>query len=289
MDQRMRDLFETLADRERVKLKEKLAARDRIRKAELAVTRESEALLEMKRAQEQELRVRKAKGEKLLRDTASEYQAKVRKAKQESAYQLGLADISEQQRACVEDHLRQLTARYDELRAQVILVREGNDARLNSLGCLMEARIEQVNGQADRRVTDMASHEKSVSVAADDALEVVSSELQQQAARANLRAEGRTRFRELCELSRKVGQHDCSKDTYYNMKDELIGLWHCQAGRRFILPMDKHLPPVAGEDRVAEILGRKTGQQNLFVNSSAPGSPRGTPRSGARARFNATA
>jgi len=61
------------------------------------------------------------------------------------------------------------------------------------------------------------------------ALENVQEDYHDQMGRAHVRAEGRTRFKELCSLSKVRGDKRISQDTYVSAKEDLISLWRAQS------------------------------------------------------------
>eukprot|EP00927_Polykrikos_kofoidii_P061831 TRINITY_DN56659_c0_g1_i1.p1 TRINITY_DN56659_c0_g1~~TRINITY_DN56659_c0_g1_i1.p1 ORF type:complete len:344 (-),score=38.55 TRINITY_DN56659_c0_g1_i1:59-982(-) len=226
----MAELLANLSEREKAHHEASIDAQERIREAESKVTLASQELMELKRAHEQEFKILKAQWEKRARDTAYKCRQEVQKARKERAELVGLADNAEAQRKKAESRANHLTAKVRELHVQLEKRMQQQDERLTLLNRFQDARAERVSVQCEDRIDKMTKHANKVAMMSSAAVDSTVEELQGQAARANFRAEGRVRYGELCDLAKSVGNYDMTKDAYYRVKDDLISLWHIQAG-----------------------------------------------------------
>jgi hypothetical protein len=225
----MTEVLNKLTEREREKHYAEKEAAARIREAEVKVTEATEGLQELKRTQEQELRVLKVKNDKKIRDASFAARGNVLKAQKESAQGKAVAEAAEQRKRRSEAHVAHLEAKVKDLRAKIERRNQASDVECSRVQHIMDSRFERVAAQADGRIRSMAEHAKEVCAATGASLQTVASELQDQMLRASLRAEGRTRFKELRELSKVYDNVTLTKDSFEGMRNDLIELWHLQA------------------------------------------------------------
>lgn len=225
----MAELLEKLTEREKAKFVAEKEAAGRVRAAEAEVTAATEALLELKRRQEQEIRVLKAQNEKRIRDASHAARLNVDKAQKDCAMAEALADTTEKRQRRSEAHATNLEQKVAELQAMIARREHEAAAELLETERMMASRYERVASQADDRIRSMAEHAREVCTAASVSLEIASDELQDQMARASIRAEGRVRFKELKDLAKSWDRFDITKESYTELKDNLIDLWRAQA------------------------------------------------------------
>eukprot|EP00420_Gonyaulax_spinifera_P024840 CAMPEP_0197915062 /NCGR_PEP_ID=MMETSP1439-20131203/79564_1 /TAXON_ID=66791 /ORGANISM="Gonyaulax spinifera, Strain CCMP409" /LENGTH=238 /DNA_ID=CAMNT_0043536999 /DNA_START=92 /DNA_END=804 /DNA_ORIENTATION=+ len=231
----MPELLNRLAEREKARFAAGQEATSRIRAAELQTTRAAEKLMELRRAQDQELKVLKAQFEKRLRDTTYAARQAVARTNKELWEAQAVADQAVKRQRSAEESVACLKQKLKHLREYAQRRTDGAKASRTMLQNMMDSRLKRVAAQSDARVENMTAHAKEVSALSNVAMDTVNTELQSQLAHAHVRAEGRVRFKELCQLAHTFGNYDMSKDAYYHVKHELIDLWHAQKATPFRL------------------------------------------------------
>merc|ERR1719161_3331113 len=88
-----------------------------------------------------------------------------------------------------------------------------------------DERIERVSAQANQRINDMSQLAKEVQEAAASCVDMMVTEHAEQVSRADMRAEGRVRFKELCTLSAMRSDLEISQKDYEGAKEDLLHLW----------------------------------------------------------------
>lgn len=224
----MPELLNKLAEREKERLAAELDARAMIRAVADQVNKSAEELMELRRAQEQELRVLRAQWEKRIRDTAYACRQKVHKANSELGEADALADRGEERQRVAEARLHDLTNKLASMRAHIEHRSENAQANVASLERMMSVRAERTAAQCQTRVQQMTEHAQFVQRSCRSALGCVEGELSDQMARAQIRAEARVRFKELCDLAQRTAKYDLSTESYHHCKAELISLWQMQ-------------------------------------------------------------
>jgi len=199
------------------------------REAENRVTKATEEILELRRAQEQERKVFKGQCERRYRDATHRCKQMVQEAKKELSKSEVSADTAEEGQRRAEENVAYLERKIQDLEAQLERRRQDGSSHIAELEHRMDVRLDLVCTQADNRVRSMAEHALDVCDAAHNAVNITTDELEDQLARASVRSEGRVRFKELCDLAKAVNNYDIPKSSYYKLKDELIALWHTQS------------------------------------------------------------
>mmetsp|Transcript_52703 Transcript_52703/g.138230 ORF Transcript_52703/g.138230 Transcript_52703/m.138230 type:complete len:248 (-) Transcript_52703:19-762(-) len=236
----MPELLNKLTEREKERLAAEQAATASIRAAEAKVNATAEELLELKRANEHELRVLKAQYEKHVRDTTYACRQQVRKAQQEAVDAEAAAERAEKRRQSSEVHVANLQKKLEALKAHIQRRSDNTEFHLAGLDRMMSARIHRVTAQSENRVERMNQHANQVRKTCNRALHHIEGELQDQMARAHVRAEGRVRYKELCDLAARCAKCEMTEESYKSLKAELLGLWrlqsttHCPRGRSML-------------------------------------------------------
>lgn len=225
----MPELLEKLTAREKEKFTAEQDAVVRAREAATKVTKASEELMEMKRAHEQELFVVKAQYEKRIRDKGYSCRQQLHRARDELSAAEAQAESAESSQKKAELCAANLSLKLRDLQAHLDRRTVTAEECLAALEQMMHVRLKRVTEQADNRIMDMMDHAKEVHSVSNLAVGDVTTELQDQMSRAHHRAEGRTRFKDLCELAKNKRNYDISDDGYQHLKNHLIGLWHVQS------------------------------------------------------------
>merc|ERR1712136_405129 len=161
---------------------------------------------ELKRSQEQEIQVLKVKCDKRYRDTALQCRQQVQKAEKEKAKAEGALESAERNTKVAEVRVAAMEQKVHDLKEQLRQRTEEAERRVAAAQRLMEVRLDQAYVQQDRRVLNMADHTKVVMEQASTAIEAAEEEYQEQLAHAHVRAEGRTRFKELCGIAKETNR-----------------------------------------------------------------------------------
>jgi len=224
----MSELLDKLAERERARLQAENEAAVRVREAMTKVTKASEELMELRRLHEHEIKVLRVQHEKRLRDQGYACRQKVHKARQEQTHAEGVAEATEKKQRGAEAHVHVLQLKLKELQSHLDRHESNSERKLAGMKRLMNARVESMTAHNDGRIQSMVDHSSEVINAAATAVDNISDELHGQVARTHVRAEGRSRFRELCDLAKSHCSYHMSNEAYFGAKNDLIDLWHQQ-------------------------------------------------------------
>lgn len=222
------DLLEQLTSSEKARFAAERQAEQNVRQAEAKVTALTQRLAEMRRANEQQLRELRAHCEKKLRDTASKAKQQVNDAEQARACQEGKAQAAEERMEKAEKHTANLEVKVQELDTKIQNKSYDVNEVCQRLEREAEDRIERISAQCNQRVNDMSQLCQEVQQAAASSMDIMAGEHSEQLTRADMRAEGRSRFRELCHLSKQRGDLQMSQREYESARADLTELWHKQ-------------------------------------------------------------
>lgn len=222
------DLLEQLTSSEKARFAAERAAEQSVRQAEAKVTALTQRLAEMRRSNEQTTRTLRAQCEKMLRDTAAKARQAVQDAEQARCNSEGKAAIAEERMEKAERHTNNLEAKVEQLGN--LLSRQAHEAeeRCQRQERTAEDRIERISAQCNQRINDISELCKEVQEAAASSMDIMAGEHQEQLTRADMRAEGRSRFQELCSLSKMRGDLQLSQREYETARSDLTDLWHSQ-------------------------------------------------------------
>lgn len=222
------DLLEQLTFAEKARFAAERSAEAQVRQAEAKVTALTQRLAEMRRANDQSLKQIRAECEKKLRDTAAHARQIVNEADQGRVSAEGRAAIAEERSDKAEKNLSNLEAKVDQLKQLLEFRQEESEMRCARTQRTGESRVERIYGQCNQRINDMAELCKEVQDAAALSIDVMTGEHQEQLTRADMRAEGRQRFQELCSLSKMRGDLQLSQREYETARTDLADLWRSQ-------------------------------------------------------------
>lgn len=224
----MTEMLEQLSAIERQKFGAEQDARVRVRQAEANVTTASQELMEVIRANEQQVKVLKAQCEKRLRDASYHAGQTVRNAEADKAAAEAHAETAEVVLKRTQAYVKSLEEKARNLQMQLHQKMQDCEDHVAETEREMQTRIERCSTQADARVHSMLQHSREVFESADAALESTADDLQDQMSRAQMRAEGRSRFRELCDLSKSRLNIEMSQPAYEACKEDVLSLWGAQ-------------------------------------------------------------
>jgi hypothetical protein len=222
------DLLEQLTASEKARFAAERSAEQSVRQAEAKVTALTQRLAEMRRANDQLLKELRAQCEKKLRDTAAKARQAVNEAEQTRSNSEGRAAVAEGRMDKAERHANNLESKVEQLGELLSRRAIEAESRCQRQEREHEERIERVSAQCNQRVADMSELCKEVQEAASSAMDVTAGEHQEQLTRADMRAEGRSRFQELCSLSKMRGDLQLSQREYETARSDLTELWHSQ-------------------------------------------------------------
>eukprot|EP00403_Amphidinium_massartii_P027591 CAMPEP_0178403032 /NCGR_PEP_ID=MMETSP0689_2-20121128/17158_1 /TAXON_ID=160604 /ORGANISM="Amphidinium massartii, Strain CS-259" /LENGTH=250 /DNA_ID=CAMNT_0020023971 /DNA_START=164 /DNA_END=913 /DNA_ORIENTATION=+ len=200
----------------------------RVRDAEEKVRAAAVDLMELKRAQEQELKHLKMQCEKQYRDSVLSCQQRLHKADHEKAEAAGRLDAAQRECKSAEASVASLKSKVADLRMLLQRRQEASEQNLQRLERTMDWRKQALGKQTERRINGMAEHAKEVVNLASSVVEERRALVQAHLTRSHLRAEGRVRFKELCQLARAWHEHKLTAPQYRELKTELVDLWHLQ-------------------------------------------------------------
>merc|ERR1719331_3153314 len=127
-----------------------------------------------------------------------------------------------------ERHANNLEAKVEQLGE--LLEKRAEESQQRCQRCEREHqdRVERISAQCNQRVNDMSDLCKEVQEAAASSMDIMTGEHSEQLTRADMRAEGRSRFQELCSLSKMRGDLQLSQREYETAREDLTDLWHSQ-------------------------------------------------------------
>mmetsp|Transcript_67622 Transcript_67622/g.175614 ORF Transcript_67622/g.175614 Transcript_67622/m.175614 type:complete len:249 (+) Transcript_67622:63-809(+) len=224
----MPELFSKLTERGQQLLMSEQIAKASIDEVKGQVNTAAADMMELKRRLEQEYKVYLAQNEKNLRETALVCHQRVRQAESERrAAQAMAAQVLMRQKA-EEDRIATLQLQIQNLESHLKFRTDAGKTELASLNRMMDTRVRRVDAQSESRVVGMTQHARDLERKCRGALREVEGEMQEQLAAAHLRAEGRTRWKELCRLADGWLDAEMSESTYKTVKAELLDLWKVQ-------------------------------------------------------------
>lgn len=222
------ELLERLTTCEKAKFLAERDAEAQVRQAEAKVSAMTQRVAELKREQEQQKKELKSQCEKQLRDVAAKARREASRAEQDRVNAEGTAEASECHMIQAERHVLDLTRKVAALQSKLHgRTSEFND-RVERTEREADERVERVSAQANQRINDMSQLAKEVQEAAASCVDMMVTEHAEQVSRADMRAEGRVRFKELCSLSAMRTDLQISQDEYESSKDDLLHLWQKQ-------------------------------------------------------------
>lgn len=222
------DLLEQLTGSEKARFAAERAAEQDVRQAEAKVTALTQRLAQMRRSNDQALKELWAQCEKKLRDTAALARREVTTAEQARSSSEGRAAVAEERMGKAERHANNLEAKVERLGQLLARKAQEAESRCQRQEREAEDRIERISAQCNQRVNDLTELCKEVQEAAASSMDVMMGEHQEQLTRADMRAEGRNRFKELCTLSKMRGDLQLSQREYETARMDLTDLWHSQ-------------------------------------------------------------
>merc|ERR1712118_576248 len=140
----------------------------------------------------------------------------------------GRAAVAEERMDKADRHQINLVAKVEQLSNRLARQIEEAQGRCQRQEREAERRLESVSSQCNQRVNDMTEFCKEVQGAAASSMDVMTTEHQEQLTRADMRAEGRSRFQELCTLSKMRGDLELSQRDYETARSDLTDLWRRQ-------------------------------------------------------------
>eukprot|EP00746_Dinoflagellata_sp_MGD_P165779 gnl/MRDRNA2_/MRDRNA2_95258_c0_seq1.p1 gnl/MRDRNA2_/MRDRNA2_95258_c0~~gnl/MRDRNA2_/MRDRNA2_95258_c0_seq1.p1 ORF type:complete len:248 (+),score=69.06 gnl/MRDRNA2_/MRDRNA2_95258_c0_seq1:118-861(+) len=222
------DLLEQLTASEKARFAAERSAEQSVRQAEAKVTALTQRLAEMRRSNDQLLRELRAQCEKKLRDTAAKARQAVQDAEQARCNSEGKAAVAEERMEKSERHTNNLEAKVEQLSDLLLRQERETQSRKQREERVAEDRVEWISAVCNQRIDSMSELCKEVQEAAASSMDIMTGEHQEQLTRADMRAEGRSRFQELCSLSKMRGDLQLSQREYETARSDLTDLWHSQ-------------------------------------------------------------
>merc|ERR1719161_3026843 len=166
--------------------------------------------------------------EKQIRDVAARARRQALQAEQEKVNAEGCADAAESSMLLAERHVLDLTQKVIDLQAMFDSAKIEANERIERTEREADERLERVSAQANQRINDMSQLAKEVQETAACCIDQMVTEHAEQVSRADMRAEGRVRFKELCQLSAMRSDLEISQKDYEGAKEDLLHLWQKQ-------------------------------------------------------------
>lgn len=272
----MHEMLQQLTLKEREKFVAEQDAARRLREAEGRVVNATEILADARRQHQQHVARLTATFDKRVRDTAARAREELREAEAARTDAEGAAQIKEESQRAAETKVRLLEHKVAQLQAQLSVRIEESERRCTMAEWENEERVRRVVSQCSERIESMTEHTRGVEDAANCAIQTVHSELEFQRNLAYMRAQGRARFKELCDLSAKRGRKEVSQRVYENCKDDILDVWHHQRRLPEMVTPDPYLDKfTAGLD----LLRDGSTPTPVAASSRLPQRPRSQPSS----------
>lgn len=225
----MNELLQQLTVAENAKFLAEQDAAKRMRLAEAQVVDATEVLADCRRQHQQQIARLNAKFDKRLRDAAYNARKEVREAEEAAVTSEANAMMKEEEEHRAEIKVRVLEKKVAELQVQLGIRIEESERRCVMAEWENEERVRRIVTQCSHRIETMTEHCGEVEEAANTAMEQVQSEHDYQLNLAHMRAEGRARFKELCDLSGKRGRKEVTKEVFDQAKDDILSVWRRQS------------------------------------------------------------
>lgn len=225
----MPELISKLTEREKERLAAEQEATAGIRAIQAKISKATEDLMELRRSKEHELNVLKMQQETQLRDTAYECRQRMQRANDALSQARGEAERAEARRSELEMKASRLRTRLLELQAHVQKRQDVNSCDFANLERTMDARMKRITQQSDKRIKDITDHTYRLQARMHEGVLQTQEEVQNQTAMAHVRAEGRQRFTDLCDLAQRTKKYEMSHEAFTHIKEELLTLWKRQS------------------------------------------------------------
>lgn len=208
------ELIRVLSEKEQEKVKAERLAAAQVKAMRLQVDDAAAESMELQRALEQEAKDAKAQFDKALREQAFNCKARLHKELRSQAMAQGDAE----------------RARMRVMKTQIYLTEQTEKANLalHSLEEHLSERIERVQTQGEQRSNRMRRHTLETSVHLGVQLDNIMKCCKEQMMHVHRRAEGHSRFKELCKLAETRDTYTMSRENYGKIKGELLTLWKLQ-------------------------------------------------------------
>lgn len=200
----------------------------RVREAEATVNDATEILADARRQHVQKVSRINTYYEKRARDALYLVRKDQREAEEARRFAEGTALRMEEEQKGAENKVHVLEAKVAKLQAELHAKIQKTERRTSLAQYENEERVRRIVQQCSERIESMKEHTEKVEETAQLAMETVQSEHEYQMNLAHLRAEGRERFKELCDLSGKSGRKEITHDVYDMAKEDILGVWRRQ-------------------------------------------------------------
>lgn len=219
------ELLQKITDAETARDVTERTAKHNVSEARAKVTALMQTFAEVERANEQQLRELRSQCDKEFRDASATAGKNVNDANRSRAACEDRAKNAEALMDRAETHTAKLQAKVDELTADLKRKEQWSEKLCTWHQKEADDIIKTVDTDGERRVAGMNQVAHETKQAATKAIDRTAGEHAKQLAYADVRAEGRNRFRELCSLSKMHDDNQITHTDYKASKQDLIELW----------------------------------------------------------------
>lgn len=222
------ELIRVLSEKEQEKVKAERLAAAQVKAMRLQVDDAAAESMELQRALEQEAKDAKAQFDKALREQAFNCKARLHKELRSQAMAQGDAERARMRVMKTQDQCYKLGLKIQDLQIYLTKQTEKANLALHSLEEHLSERIERVQTQGEQRSNRMRRHTLETSVHLGVQLDNIMKCCKEQMMHVHRRAEGHSRFKELCKLAETRDTYTMSRENYGKIKGELLTLWKLQ-------------------------------------------------------------
>lgn len=228
MNAHVSELIRVLSEKEQERVKAEKLAQEKIKEMRRQVDDAATETMELQRALTQEAKDAKAQFDKALREQAFNCKARLHQEIRNQAMAEGDAERQRLRVAKTQDQCYKLSLKIQDLQIHLQDRTEEANHGLLSLEQHLEQRIDRVQQQGEQRSSHMKQHTLETSAHLSSQLETIMKCCKDQMRHVHTRAEGHSRFKELCQLAATRDTYTMSKENYRKIKGELLTLWRIQ-------------------------------------------------------------
>ncbi|CAK9080166.1 unnamed protein product [Durusdinium trenchii] len=212
------ELIRVLSEKEQEKVKAERLAAAQVKAMRLQVDDAAAESMELQRALEQEAKDAKAQFDKALREQAFNCKARLHKELRSQAMAQGDAERARMRVMKTQDQCYKLGLKIQDLQIYLTKQTEKANLALHSLEEHLSERIERVQTQGEQRSNRMRRHTLETSVHLGVQLDNIMKCCKEQMMHVHRRAEGHSRFKELCKLAETRDTYTMSRENYGKIK-----------------------------------------------------------------------
>ncbi|CAJ1359767.1 unnamed protein product [Effrenium voratum] len=228
MNAHVSELIQLLSEKEQEKVRVERRVAEKVKEERLKVDEAAAESMRLQRALTQEAKDAKAQLDKALREQAFNCKTRVHQELRSQAAYEGQAERARMRAARVQDQCYKLSLKIQDLQCHLQERTEHANSALHDLEQRLHERTSRVSRQGEQRSQQMRQHAMENSVILGGRLDHFQKCCTDQMRNCHTRAEGHSRYKELCQLAETRDTYTMSRENYRMLKGDLLALWKLQ-------------------------------------------------------------